>query len=140
MAEDEEPTVDELIGKYRELRLAAEAILNEAKEKVLQYQQAMEFIENHLSALMEEWKVKSLPTENGTAYKTTVVNVKIEEKEKFVDWAYENHRELLQVTCNKTALKEYEPKVNSKGEVITPGKRYPPGITVTKLHRVNVRG
>lgn len=138
--DEEEPTIDQLIGKYRELRVAVEVIENQAKEQIAQYKQAMEYIENHLGALMTEWKVKSLPTAFGTAYRTTVTNIKIDEKETFVDWAYENHRELLQVSCNKTAIKEYEPKLNSKGEIITPGKRYPPGITVTKLNKVNVRG
>jgi uncharacterized protein (DUF342 family) len=136
LEEDEVPTLDQVVLQYRKLREKAEDILNEAKEKAKIYTDAMEQIENLLSALMTEMKLNSLPTDHGTAYKTTVTNVKITDRTKFMKWAYDNHPDLLQVSCNKTALKEYEPDVKQKKAA----KPYPPGIEVAKLQRVNIRG
>lgn len=137
LEEDKEiPTLDQIVLQYRKLRDKSEEILNAAKEQAKIYTDAMEQIENLLSALMTEMKLNSLPTDHGTAYKTTVSNVKIEDRAKFIKWAYENHQDLLQVSCNKTALKEYEPDKKQNRQA----KPYPPGITVTKLQRVNIRG
>lgn len=127
-----EPTVDELILQYRTFRTKIEEIENKAAELVKPFKEGMEIIENYLSQYMHQVKLKSLPTENGTAYQTTVTSIKILNREQFIDWAYKNHKDLLQVSCNKTALKIYEDEKNPKP--------YPPNIEVTKIKRVNIRG
>lgn len=135
-----EPSIDDLVLKYRQFRQKKEDIDNEAKEKMKVYADAMETIENYLAEYMHNLKLTSLPTKNGTAYGTTVTSVKILDKSKFFQYAIKNNTELLQFSCNKTALKDYEEEKNKKGDIIRPAKPYPPGIEVTKLKKVNVRG
>ncbi len=130
--QDTTPTLDEIVLQYRKLRQKAEDIVNEAAERAKVYKDAMEQIENLLSSLMHEMGLKSLPTDHGTAYQTTVTSVKINDRETFLDYAIANHRDLLQFSCNKIALKVYEDEKKPKP--------YPPGIEVTKIKRVNIRG
>lgn len=135
-AEDCTPTIDEIVQKYRYFRSRKEELEAELKEKTAVYDAAMTQIENLLSAYMHELKLNSLPTDYGTAYKTTVTSITIKNKSEFLAYALENHPDLLQIQCNKTAIKEYE-EDKKAGRAAKP---YPPGIEVTKLSRVNVRG
>lgn len=138
--EEDEPSIDDLVLKYRQFRKKKEDIESESKAAQQVYTDAMETIENYLAEHMHNLKLTSLPTKNGTAYGTTVTSIKITDKGKFLDFALNNHRDLLQFSCNKTAIKDYEEEKNKKGDIIKPARPYPPGLEVTKLKKVNVRG
>lgn len=137
---DDEPTLDEIVLKYREFRDKIGEIEAKATEDAKPYKEAMVKIENYFADYMHNVGLQSLPTSNGTAYQTTVTSITIENKDVFFNFAVANHKELLQFSCNKTALKDYEPEKNKKGEITKPGRPYPPGIKVTKLLKVNIRG
>ena len=127
---DEEPTIDQMVKKYKQIHKLIEDIENETKEKVKPYKEALSVLENVLAAKMHEWGVNSLPTDYGTAYKTTVQGVKITNRQEFLEYAIRENTDLLQISCNKTALKAYKEKKIP----------YPPGIEVSEIFKVNVRG
>lgn len=98
------------------------------------HKERMQEIENQLQAFMLQHKLDSLPLDSGTAYISTIMNLKVEDREKFLDFVnlewdtYGN--EMLLANAQKDGCKQY-----MQDHAGAP----PPGVTIGWFQRVNVR-
>lgn len=98
------------------------------------HKERMTEIENQLQAFMLQHKLDSLPLDSGTAYISTIMNVKVEDREKYLDFVNERWddygNEMLIASPQKDAVKNF--MQNHAGAP-------PPGVTIGWFQRVNVR-
>ncbi len=130
----------DLIAKHNELEDLLAAEMKAYKEWAAPYQQAMEVIQGELrTRLLAETKPNPTPwletskasfaTENGTAYLTTVMSVKVDNPEAFrqlvtQDWSFADLR------CRKEPVDEWLGKHNGQP---------PPGVAIAFNTKCNIR-
>ena len=123
----------ELIQKYVQMRDLI-AVKKKAFEEITRpYKQGMDTIEQALLARLVERGADNTKTDAGTAYKVAHVNVKVVDREKFVEFIMQEWEtignEMLLAAPQKDAVRQY---VDSNG-------RSPPGVEVSYFTDVNVR-
>lgn len=126
-------TDEQLIAKRLEIddNLKAAAKKLEDWAKPLKEQQTE--IEQTLFARLNERGADSTRTDAGTAYISTLLNTKVEDREKLFDWAadnWEGYSGDFQINLSKDAVKRYMEDMN--GQV-------PPGMSISHFQRLNVR-
>lgn len=126
---EEKINLTDIVAQYKMCRAESRRIDEEAKIAAAPYKEAMVTLENYLGALLHDMGCDNFKTSEGTVYKSPVTSVKIIDKELFHAYAINNNTDLLQISANKTALKELKDKKLP----------YPPGIEVTELININVR-
>lgn len=125
---------DELVAYYVELResLTEERHAFEAVEAAVK--DTFKEIEEKLRVIADSAGLKSLPTQHGTAYRSTETHVSApaETWDKFVDYVRENDAfELIQKRVSKLAVLELLEHSNLAPEDI--------GLSVTSLPVINIR-
>ena len=123
----------QLVEQYLKLK----AYVAERKEahaaELAPYQEGMDTIENAFLERLNERGADNTKTDAGTAYKSTLMNVKVVERDAFLKFCTENWdtigADLLQVSATKDAVKQ----------CIESTQQPPPGIEVSFFTRVNVR-
>ena len=128
-----EITDKDLIEKYVSMRDLI-AVKKKAFEEITKpYKAGMDTIEQALLARLVERGADNTKTDAGTAYKVEHVNVKVVDREKFVEFIMQEWEtignEMLLAAPQKDAVRQY---VDSNG-------RSPPGIEVSYFTDVNVR-
>ena len=126
-------TDKDLIEKYVSMRDFI-AVKKKAFEEITKpYKAGMDTIETALLARLVERGADNTKTDAGTAYKVAHVNVKVVDREKFVEFIMQEWEtignEMLLAAPQKDAVRQY---VDSNG-------RSPPGIEVSYFTDVNVR-
>lgn len=94
----------------------------------------MEEIENKLNALMNSQGAENIRTSAGTAYKSTIMAVKITDRDKFLDYVV---REID--TNGECGMLMASPKKDEVQQYIDVHQSAPPGVGVDYIVRVNVR-
>lgn len=124
-----EPTDLQLIERYTKLR----DFVADAKKKHLAqtkpYTDGLETIEQALMARLIERGADNTKTDAGTAYKVTLLNVKVTDREKFLEYALNGGDDMLLASAQKDAVRDY----------IDQHQAPPPGVEVTYFTNVNVR-
>jgi hypothetical protein len=91
-------------------------------------------LDNEILARLNSVGTDSFKTEHGTAYKSNILNVKVENRDELVDWALEHWddggNEMLMVSAQKDAVKNYMDGNEGKP---------PPGTSTSWFTRVNIR-
>lgn len=129
-----EPTDLALIERYNALK-GHVATQKEAFDNYLKpYMEGMESIENELLKRLNDRGADNTKTDAGTAYKSTLLNVKIVSREKFLDYVLENWdvigNDMLMANAQKDAVKQF--LENSNGVP-------PPGLECSWFTRINIR-
>lgn len=122
----------ELIKKFIELRDFKEARTKQFEADLKPYTDAMAAIENAVSAQIIEMGGESIKTEHGTAYRTTVMAVKMADREtfmRFVGADFTERQKFLTSAVTKDEVKEY----------IELNKAKPPGLDIAEIHKTNFR-
>ena len=123
----------QLVEKYLEFK-ALVASRKEAFEAELKpYVDGMSTIENEFLRRLDERGADNTKTEAGTAYKSTLLNVKVVDRDAFMKYVstYYNQggSDMLIVSAAKDAVKQY----------VETNKVDPPGVETSQFVRVNIR-
>lgn len=99
------------------------------------FKQQREEIENKLLALLNSQNSESIKADSGTAYISTILTPKINNRDNYLDWINENWddfgNEMLQLSApQKEALKQYMEENNNA---------LPPGVEISYFRRLNIR-
>lgn len=125
------PTTADYIGKYIALRNTVAALTAEHEERVKPYAEAMQAIEGAVTEEINRLGGESVKTDQGTAYRSTLLAVKVADRELFMDFIFDGRREgFLTSAVAKEAVKEWLDEHNGA---------LPPGIDVTYIYRTNFR-
>jgi hypothetical protein len=119
-------------------RIQLDAWLKHERKRLEEYfapvAKQIEDIDNKLLGMLNEQKCDSFKTEHGTAYKSNILNVKVENRDALIDYAMDNWdeigNELLMVSAQKDAVKNYMDAHDGKT---------PPGLSTSWFTRVNIR-
>lgn len=127
-----QPTTQDLIKKYVELRDTVEVKKDAHKKELKPYAEAMTAIEGALMLEMQRIEADSIKTSEGTAFKKRTMTVKTADKGALFDWVLERpdvRMEMLTAAVSKDVLKTYleESGLN------------PPGVDVAWIVEVQVR-
>lgn len=90
--------------------------------------------DNKLLELLNEQGCDSFKTEHGTAYRSVITSVKVEDRTKFIDFVLDAWdtfgNEMLMASPQKDAVKRYAEEHNGA---------LPPGLSTSAFTRVNIR-
>lgn len=90
--------------------------------------------DNKLLDLLNEQGCDSFKTEFGTAYRSVITSVKVEDRTKFIDFVLDAWdtfgNEMLMASPQKDAVKRYAEEHNGA---------LPPGLSTSAFTRVNIR-
>jgi hypothetical protein len=134
MAQSKEPTADDLVAEHVRLDDWVKAETKRFGDYLKPHKERLQEIEDRLQAFMLQHKVDSVRADSGTAYISTIMNLKIEDREKFIDFVLDNWdaygNEILLANAQKDSCKQY-----MQDHAGAP----PPGVTIGWFQRVNVR-
>lgn len=122
----------EMIQQYIKLRDYVEAQTKAFEETMKPYKDGMASIEAAVSQQIIELGGESIKTEFGTAYRTTVMAVKMADRQAFMEFVTQDWGErevFLTSAVTKEAVKDWLEQNNSK----------PPGLDVNWIHKTNFR-
>jgi len=124
-------TDDQLIAKNHELEDSLKAAQNKLDEWAKPHKEQLAEIKAMLFARLNERGADSTRTDSGTAYISTIMNTKIEDREKLFDFLADNWDEFggdaslnLKVEAVKTFME------TNNGQV-------PPGMSISHFQRLN---
>lgn len=121
---------DELVDKYVKIRDKIKAIEAKHKQELEPYKNALALLDTEFIKRMNQSGQNALPTDYGTAYKTTKTLSSIADPTIFFDFVETGkHWSLIQKRLNNAAITEFIEEYGSP----------PPGINVTQKIDVNVR-
>ena len=129
-----EPTADDLVAEHVRLDDWVKAETKRFGEHLKPHKERLTEIEDQLQTFMLQQKLDSVKADSGTAYISTIMNLKIEDREKYLDFVNENWdaygNEMLLASVQKDATKQY-----MQDHAGAP----PPGVTIGWFQRVNIR-
>lgn len=121
----ERPTMDALVEKYVRVRDRKKQIVEQQKEDLRPYDDALSQLETRIMHLLNQMEVESVKTKHGTAYKQGWTTARVADWQQVLDYAVENERfDLFERRVNKTIVTEI-------GHV--------PGVEIDTGVRINIR-
>jgi hypothetical protein len=127
-------TDDALIAEYIRLDDFCKAETKRFGEHLAPRKARMEEIQNQLLALLNQRGADSTATDTGTAYKSHILNTKVEDREALLDWINEHWDdgggEMLIISPQKDAVKNFMDAHEG---------RPPPGVSTSWFTRINIR-
>jgi hypothetical protein len=127
----EKPSAAQLIKKYIECRDSIAKITARYDKEIQPYKNGMELVEGLLADEINRLEGQSIKTEHGTAYRSTITQFKVADRDTWFDWVFEhNQRDMLTANTAKDAVKEY---------LDNNGGSPPPGLNMTRLYKINIR-
>lgn len=122
--------LDELVGKYIELRDKKSEIKAEYEVKVSKIDAVLEKIEAKLLSVFDDTGMDSCKTSFGTAYTSHRSTASVADREVFMNFIKENEEwPLLEIRASKTGVEQYK-EANAE---------LPPGINWRSERVVNIR-
>jgi hypothetical protein len=123
--------LDEVVGKYIQLRDKKAQIKKEYDTKIAKYDEAMEKIEGVILKVFDELGgVQSLRTTHGTPYVQLRESVTVADRDSYFDFVRkEGAWEMLESRANKTAVLQYK---QEHGEL-------PPGLNYRAERIINIK-
>jgi hypothetical protein len=102
-----EPTDLQLIEHYVKLRDIVTTKTKALTDALKPYKTGLETIETALMARLIQRGADNTKTEAGTAYKVEHLNVKVVDREKFLEYAMNGGEDMLLASPQKDAVREY---------------------------------
>ena len=123
----------QLVEKYLDFKSLVASRKEAFEVELKPYVDGMATIENEFLRRLDERGADNTKTEAGTAYKSTLLNVKVVDRDafmKYVSTYWSNGgSDMLIVSAAKDAVKQY----------IETNKVEPPGIETSQFTRINIR-
>lgn len=124
------PNIEEVIGKYIDLRDAVERKTSALKDELAPLQAAMKVIESHLMDVAIKTGQTKFGTKHGTAFITTKTGCNVADWDATLGHIRANNAfHLLNKAVNKTAVGEY---IEAHGNP-------PPGINWVAMKEIQIR-
>src|SRR5207237_400587 len=105
------PTADDLVAEHVRLDDWVKTETKRFGEYLEPHKARLKEIEDQLQAFMLQHKVESVRADSGTAYISTIMNAKVEDREKYLDFVNEQWdaygNEMLLASVQKDATKQY---------------------------------
>jgi phage-related tail fiber protein len=121
---------DKAVEKYLAFRNEIDEIEREAKVKVAAIKQKMSMLETWVTLKAEQEGLKTVPTQNGTAYWSTHHSCSVAEPSIFFDYVRDNQAwDLIEKRASKLAVKSF---IDESGNP-------PPGVNFSSYRVFNVR-
>ena len=120
----------QLIAQYVKLRDHVAKATKDFTESVKPYKGGMETIETALMARLIQRGADNTKTEAGTAYKVEHLNVKVVDREKFLEYAMNGGEDMLLASPQKDAVRQYLDEKKDPALI---------GIEATVFTDINVR-
>jgi hypothetical protein len=99
---------EQIISKYIEIRDFKKREADAFAERMKPYDQALQTLAGAAALLAKQTGQSALKANSGTAFPTTQLRVKNADREKFLDWVFQNNaREFLTAHVSKEAVKQY---------------------------------
>ena len=124
-----QPNIDDVIGKYIDLRDSVERENAALKDKLAPMQAAMKTIETYLMQVAITTGQTKFGTKHGTAFITTKTGCNVADWDAALRFILDGHTHLLNKAVNKTAVGEYIEKNGSP----------PPGINWVAMREIQIR-
>lgn len=123
--------LDDVVGKYIELRDRKAQMKKEFSVKVEKIDEAMAKIENAILATFDKMGgVQSIRTTHGTPYVNLRESVTVADRDNYFDFVRENEAwDMLESRANKTAVLQYK---EEHGEL-------PPGLNYRAERTINIK-
>jgi hypothetical protein len=127
LIDDKQAESEKTIAELIQLRVQIKTALQRLETEQLPYRDGLAKVDAKIIAAMDANGLNSIKTEHGTAYFSTLNAYSITDRKLFFDWMIENDAtDILTSHVSKEALRERE--------------QLPPGIAVTNVRRLNIRG
>lgn len=124
-------TIDAYVERYVALRDTVKAIAAEHAEALAPYEQAMQAIAGEVLRFLNETGQDSAKTPSGTAYKSHKLSAKVVDREAFMAFVFEEHRDAFLIAgVAKEAVKDFMDA--NAGQT-------PPGVEIVTFVDVNFR-
>jgi hypothetical protein len=123
------PNIEEIIGKYIDLRDSIERETKALANKLAPSQAAMKTIETYLMKVTNETGQTKLGTKHGTAFVTTKTGCNVADWDLTLPFILNGNTHLLNKAVNKTAVGEY---IEKNGQP-------PPGINWVVMKEIQIR-
>jgi hypothetical protein len=126
-------TDDALIAEYIRIDDFVKQETKRFGEHLAPHRARMEEIANQLLSILNERKSDSTKCDSGTAYKSTLLNVKVEDQEKFLDLCLEDwdtRGDMLQIGVLKEPIRRWMDSHEGKP---------PDGTSISWFTRCNIR-
>ena len=124
-------TVGALIAKHGELKMAIAEIQDRFDAELKPYMDAMGTINQALLVELQNQGLQNFKCDDGTAYLSSIMGVKVADREQFLGFLIENRAwDMLDAGALKKPVRDWLDENNG-----TP----PPGITVEFTTKCNVR-
>lgn len=129
-----EDSVDEKVKRWNQLKAHLAQQAKVFADYCAPFRAEQEQIEAWLHDFLNRHKIRSVKSDHGTPYISTITKPKIEDRTKYLDWCLEHWEtggdELLQLSAPQvTAFKAY----------VEEHKEVPPGTSVTYFEQINIR-
>ena len=128
-----QPTDLQLVEKYLELKTKVAAATEAYKELIQPDEEAMELIEGEFLRRFMERGSDNSKTQAGTAYKSTIVNFEVVDRDAFLNFCLEywdkGGADMVSIKTVKDGVKEH----------LNGSQNLPPGLSQSQITRVNVR-
>ena len=123
-------TTGDLVKKYLIIRDKKKELQDQHKSQLAPFNEALQKLEDIFQKQMVEQGLKNLTTEDGTAYQSEVVSVKVADWDRFREYVLAGGLwHMLEQRANKTAVQE----------VMEETGQLPPGLDINRAIKVNVR-
>lgn len=127
--------IADLIKEWRDTDDFVKAETRRFGEHMAQYRERLKTIETQLHQFLIDNKIETISKKGlGTAYISEIMDPKVEEPEKTLDWALDNYDtvgpDYIKVSPKVEAIRSYMADHDSQ---------LPPGITISYFRRLNVR-
>ena len=124
------PTAADLIAKYIELRDTIARLTDEHEAKLKPYTNGLQLIEGLLTEEINRLDGQAIKTQHGTAYRSTVTQFRVADRELWLNYVFDNdRRDFLTTNVSKEAVKEH----------LDTTKEQLPGLTMTTIWKTLVR-
>jgi len=120
----------ELIGKYIQIRDAKDELSKKQKADMARINTVLDKIEKMLMEQMQEIGSDSIKTKAGTCYQSIRASVRVEDREKFLNFVRENEAwDLLESRASKREVEQF----------LETNQDIPPGVSISRESIVGVR-
>ena len=123
-------TMEELIKQFHMVKADAEALVKEQAEAMKLYSDAMKVIKNFVLLKLDEQKETSVKTKVGTAYISSGIKGKVDNRDALLEHCVEHGWGLLDIGVLLEPLKEF---------IDQSGGEPPPGVSIESWRRCNIR-
>jgi hypothetical protein len=123
-------TMEELIKQFHMVKADAEALGKEQAEAMKPYSDAMNTIKNFVLLKLDEQKETSVKTRVGTAYISSGIKGKVDNRDALLEHCVEHGWGLLDIGVLLEPLKEF---------IDQSGGEPPPGVSIESWRRCNIR-